>query len=148
MKRRSPTTETSPRPRLSSLSRRRFCGPALIALVVLTLLSPGLVPGLSSQSKNEKPYALIFGTVWGPDSQPAYGIRIKIRRERDKKAKWELSSDHRGEFAQRVPAGKEDYIVSADLKGVTSGGKPLHADEVKVHIDNDERADIGVHLTE
>jgi hypothetical protein len=36
-----------------------------------------------------------------------------------------------------------------DLKGVkTADGKPLRAEEVKVHIDNDERTDIGVHLTE
>lgn len=111
-------------------------------------------PRLSSANifadgSHDKPYALIFGTVWGPDNRPAYGIKIKIRRESDKKARWEVSSDHRGEFAQRVPVGKEDYVVWAELRGVSSNdGKPLHADEVKVHIDNDERADIGVHLTE
>jgi hypothetical protein len=33
------------------------------------------------------------------------------------KARWELYSNHTGEFAQRVPAGKADYVVWADLKG-------------------------------
>ena len=129
-------------------------GAVRIAFVLLFLL-PGfsrcLVAGsvFGAESKHEKPYALIFGTVWEPDSRPMYGVKVRIRRESDKKARWEVSSDHNGEFAQRVPAGKQDYVVWADLKGVTSAaGKPLHAEEVKVHIDNDERDDIGVHLTE
>jgi hypothetical protein len=73
---------------------------------------------------------------------------VKIRRSHDKKAKWELSSDHHGEFAQRVPAGEADYVVWADLKGVkTTDGKRLRlVQEVPVHVDNDERVDIGLHL--
>jgi hypothetical protein len=98
--------------------------------------------------KPEKPYALIFGTVWDPSKRAAYGIKINIRSENETKARWKLTSDRRGEFAQRVPAGRHDYVVWADLKGVkTADGKPLHADEVHVHIDNDERTDISVHLT-
>jgi len=47
-----------------------------------------------------------------------------------------------------VPPGPADYLVSADLKGYKSpSGKELHQDaEVKVHIDNDEREDTGLHL--
>jgi len=130
-------------------------GAVRIALVLLFLLSLGFSPRLpagsvfAAHSKHDQPYALIFGTVWGPNSRPMYGIKIKIRRESDTKARWEVVSDHSGEFAQRVPPGKQDYVVWADLKGVASAaGKPFHAEEVKVHIDNDERADIGVHLTE
>ena len=101
----------------------------------------------SSDNKHEKPYAVIFGTVWGPDNHPLYGIKIKIRREDDKKARWELFSDHSGEFAQRVPAGKQDYVVWADLKDRKSAnGDPLHGEEVKVHVDADERVDTGLHL--
>lgn len=125
------------------------------ALVFLFVLGQAFSPRLLRTSafaldhKHEKPYALIFGTVWGPDSRPMYGVKIRIRRENENKARWELSTDHSGEFAQRVPAGKQDYVVWADPKGVTSAaGKPMHAEEVNVHIDNDERADIGVHLTE
>ena len=68
------------------------------------------------QVKPGQPYALIFGTVWGPDNHPAYGITVRIRRSTDKpkKVRWELYSDHHGEFAQRVPAGEADYIVTAD----------------------------------
>jgi hypothetical protein len=98
--------------------------------------------------KPDQPYALIFGTVWGPDDRPVYGVPVKIRRADQKKAHWELYSDHSGEFAQRVPPGPADYLVWADLKGFKSAsGKELHQDgEVKVHVDNDERQDIGLHL--
>ena len=105
-------------------------------------------PLLAADKSEDKPYALIFGTVWGPDNRPVYGIPVKIRRAKDKKPKWEVYSDHHGEFAQRVPAGESDYILSADLKHVKSpDGKPLHAPDVTVHIYNDEREDTGVHLT-
>ena len=79
-----------------------------------------------------------------------YGVRVKVRRTQDKKAKWELYSDHNGEVAFRVPAGQADYVVWTDLKGFkSSSGKPLRpGTEVTVHIQNDERADIGLHLTQ
>jgi hypothetical protein len=103
----------------------------------------------SPQKKGyEKPYALIFGTVWGPGDRPLYGVKVKIRRADQKKAKWELVSDHNGEFAQRLPTGGADYLVWADVKAYKSmTGKELKQDqEVRVHIENDERADIGLHL--
>jgi hypothetical protein len=149
--RRSLRTATTPSRNLPMAPPRRF--PRLVPLflvlfsVCMFLLSSP--PVAASGASPAKPYALIFGTVWDPDNRPAYGIRINIRRESDKKARWELTSDHRGEFAQRVPAGRQDYVIWVDLKGVkTAAGKPLHAGELKVHIDNDERTDIGVHLTE
>jgi hypothetical protein len=101
----------------------------------------------SNQTTDEKPYALIFGTVWGPDDHPVYGVKVKIRRADAKKPRWEVYSNHSGEFAQRVPAGKADYMIEAELKGVKSvDGKPLHAEAVTVHVDNDERVDTSVHL--
>jgi hypothetical protein len=101
----------------------------------------------SGDGKHEKPYAVIFGTVWGPDDHPLYGVKIKLRRENEKKARWELYSDHNGEFAIRVPAGKQDYLLRADLDGGKShDGKQLQGAEVKVHVDGDERVDTGLHL--
>ena len=95
-----------------------------------------------------KPYALIFGTVWSPDNRPLYGVKIKIRRADQKKARWELYSDRNGEFAQRLPPGRADYLVLPDLKGYNPPvGKQLQpGEEVKVHIEGDERVDIGLHL--
>jgi len=117
-----------------------------VALMVLAaaILASHPTPALAWKSAKEKPYALIFGTVYGPDNRGAYGVRVKIRPANGEKAKWELTSDHRGEFAQRVPAGQADYVVWADVK--TRKGAP--PPEAKVHIQNDEREDVGLHLTE
>ncbi len=96
--------------------------PPLLALLLAALLSAHLPQALAQ----------------------AYGVKVKIRRANEKKAKWELYSDHHGEFAQRVPAGEADYIVWADVKTAKGSSPP----EVKVHVINDERQDIGLHLTE
>jgi hypothetical protein len=103
----------------------------------------------SKDKDKEKPYAVIVGTVWGPDDRPVYGIPVLIRRAKDKKPKWQVYSDHHGEFAQRLPAGESDYILTADLKHVkTADGKPLRlAQEVSVHVYGEEREDVGLHLT-
>jgi hypothetical protein len=136
---------------LASLDCR--CILPLVALLIFILGLSGYIPARAAtpptEEKYEKPYALIFGTVWGPDNRPVYGVKVKIRRADQKKPKWEQYSNHTGEFAQRVPAGRADYVVWADLKGFKSPEyKSLHAGtEVTVHIQNDERADIGVHLT-
>ncbi len=89
-----------------------------------------------------KEYALIYGTVWGPDDRPAAGVPITIRRSADQKPKWKLVSDRRGEFAQRVPAGHDDYVVQADIKVPKGETKP----EITVKIDNNEREDVALHL--
>lgn len=93
-----------------------------------------------------KPYALIFGTVYGPDDRPVYGAKVQIRRADGKKVKGgeELMSDRRGEFALRVAAESADYVVRAAAKA----GKHKLSAETKVHITFDERIDIGLHLTE
>ena len=143
------TTVIHPNLRRDQICARLFClGFLLIVLLLPSFSSP---KGLSAAPKSkDKPYALIAGTVWGPDDRPVYGVTVKIRRAKDKatKARWQLYSDHMGEFAQRVPPGESDYIIWADLKGFKpSDGKPLHlVQPVTVHIYNDEREDTGLHL--
>jgi len=112
-----------------------------LAGVLVLLLAASLQPA-AARPKEEKPYALIFCTVWAPDGRPAWGVKVKVRRSDQKKPKWEGVSDRRGEFALRVPAGEADYIITADLD--TKGPKP----ETKVHVINDERVDVSLHLTE
>jgi hypothetical protein len=141
-----------PLPRPSEFHSRAACRMAFLGLCVSAILGLGrsvTAAGafLPADNKHEKPYAVIFGTVWGPDDHPVYGVKIKIRRENEKKPRWELYSDHNGEFAQRVPAGKQDYVIWADLKGhKSSNGDQLQGEEVKVHVDADERVDTGLHL--
>lgn len=133
-----------------SRSSRLYLRVSGFLLVLLLLPSFSLQESLhAAQRSNDQPYALIAGTVWGPDDRPVYGVAVKIRRAKDKKPKWEVTSDHHGEFAQRVPPGEGDYILTADVKHLKSAdGRPLHlVQDVTVHVYKDEREDTGLHLT-
>jgi hypothetical protein len=147
-RRRKAKTVITPRP--GQRSATFSCFGLLLSLTLLLSPGPPLQASNTKHGKPDKPYALIFGTVWGPDDLPVYGVTVRIRRAKDKprKVRWELYSDHHGEFAQRVPAGETDYILSADLKGFKpADGKPLHlVQEVTVHVYGDEREDTGLHL--
>lgn len=124
--------------------------------VLLSILFPLLATGdalgspalqsspQSTSKKSSKDYALIFGTVWGPDSHPVPGVPIRMRRASEKKFRWELVSNSTGEFAQRVPVGTQDYVIEADIKTPKGTPKP----QIKVHVDDNERQDVGIHLTE
>jgi hypothetical protein len=127
--------------------------PRAVAMLLLVVLGVSAAQPVFAQSsagnkKPEKPYALIYGTVFDAAGRTVYGVRVKIRRASDKKARWELYSDHSGEFAQRVPPGPGEYVIWADLKGYKPlDGKTLEAGpEVTLHIEFDERANVGLHL--
>jgi hypothetical protein len=107
------------------------------------LVSAPLKPSAQTPT-GKQDYALIFGTVWGPDSRPVSGVPIRIRRASEKRFRWELISNRSGEFAQRVPVGEQDYVIQADTK--TPKGTPKA--ETTVHIDANERRDVGIHLKE
>lgn len=141
------------RKRLKTATTRSYRYPSAVffrasTLACLTLFLTLNNP-LHGREKSQPPdYALIFGTVWGPDDRPVYGVEVKIRVAGEKKARWKVSSNHLGEFEQRVPVGKQDYLLWADLKGYKNPAyKHLQAGpEVTVHIENDERVDTGMHL--
>lgn len=118
---------------------------AIVAVALLCLVL-GANPGFAKDKKplHTKDYALIYGTVWSAQQRPVPGVVIKIRRADEKKARWELVSDRSGEFAQRVPAGKADYVIWTEIKTRKGKQKP----EVTAHVENDERVDVGLHLTE
>jgi hypothetical protein len=113
------------------------------ALLLCALFAAAATPMSAGDKKLDPraPYALIFGTVYGPDNRPARGVKIKIKREGGKKTA-ELYSDGRGEFAPHFPTGKKEYTVWADLKDKQAAQKT----QVKVHVENDERQDLTLHL--
>lgn len=110
----------------------------------------------ADKKKAEHSYGLIFGTAYGPDDRPLYGVKITIHPQSKKHPNWELTSDHRGEFAQRVPPGPADYLVKgeAEYAPLGSDGKPQLSKkkklrgETRVHIEGEMRQDIGLHLAE
>ena len=119
-------------------------------LSALLLFCAAIIPihSIAHAREHPKDYALIFGTVWGPDDHPVPGATVKIRRSGDQKARWETYSNRRGEFEQRLPVGTQDYVIWVDLKhSKLLKNKHLQpGDPVTVHIDNNERADTGLHL--
>lgn len=119
-------------------SPRRIAGLAVALALVFSATAGG-----AQRLDPKQPYALIFGTVYGPDNFPAANVLIKIRRADQKRPKWELVSDRRGEFAQRFPAGAADYIITTHVDKKYG----IENKEVNVHIDNDERQDVALHLT-
>lgn len=127
-----------------------------IAVFVLSALAQPSVNNNTEKQKAEKPYALIFGTAYGPDDRPFYGAKVTIHPLVKKHPSWQLISDHRGEFAQRIPPGPGDYLIhaEAEVSFQDPDGKPQKTKnkklrgETKVHVDNEERLDISLHLTE
>ncbi len=128
---------------------------ACLAIIVFAALCQ---PAAASKDKpqKEKPYALIFGTAFGPNDRPLYGVKITIQPQKKKHPSWDLMSDHRGEFAQRVPPGPGDYVIHGEAQYAPAGedGKPQLSKkkrlkgDTKVHVENEERLDISLHLTE
>ena len=95
-----------------------------------------------SRSHLHDDYAVLSGTLFDASERPVYGVKISIRRADQKKPKWEVMSNHSGEFAQRVPAGEADYIVTAEVKTPKGQPKPSRT----VHVDKDEIKDFSLHL--
>ena len=136
------------RPKTATI-RKRFQSYTCV-LVLLSCFFLLTSNAASEDHKSPKPVktALIFGTVWGPDDRPLPGIVVKIRKAGEKKARWQVQSNHRGEFDQEVPSGKQDYVLWAETKGVKllNGRHLPPSPEVTVHIESNERADTGLHL--
>ena len=133
----------------------RAAAVALASLLFCGASFAGSDKNAKKDDKNKDNYGLIFGTAYGPDDRPLYGVRIIIHPAGKKHPNWELTSDHRGEFAQRVPPGPGDYEVRGTIDVIpVENGKPRKSKrkhlqgEAKVHIDDQERRDFGLHLSE
>lgn len=130
-------------------------GTALVLALLFTLIAatePARAAALPRDKRAEQSHdGLIFGTVWNAKDQPVYGVRVKIRRAADKKARWQVYSNHVGEFEQLVPAGK--YVVWADVKRPKKAKRDDQSNhwsppQVTVQVQNDVRVDVWLHLTE
>jgi hypothetical protein len=115
----------------------------------------GKKPPADAKAAKQKDYGVMFGTAYGPDDRPMYGVHVSIHPIGKKHPSWELYSDHRGEFSQRVPPAPADYLVTGVVEIVPlEGGKPHGSKKVrlkgetKVHIEGTEWHDFSLHLNE
>ena len=100
-------------------------------------------PGFAADKKGQQPYALIAGTVFlGGFAFPGSEITLtSIPNESSKlKVKKQTAmSDHRGEFAFRVPAAPLQYTLTVKAKGYATQQK-------SVEIQGEERVDVTFSL--
>jgi len=94
---------------------RRIQLTASILLVALLVGALGLELGAEKKKKPE-PYALLLGTTFTSEGVSLPGIPIAVTRTGDKKPKWRVTSDARGEFAVRLPTGHAVYEVATESK--------------------------------
>jgi hypothetical protein len=69
---------------------------------------------------------LVIGTVFTDKSYALPGARIRVRRDGEKKFRWETYTNSRGEFALRVPQGGE-YEIVVLAKGFADQSNPVSA---------------------
>ena len=124
----------------------RWVSITVVAVLFAALLAnpTALLSAPFASDKHQAPYALIYATVWGKGAETVYGVKVQLRRAGNKKVIAEQTSNHTGEVAFRVPAGKQDYTLTADVKLSKDKAKP----EATAHVENDERVEVSLHLTE
>jgi len=69
---------------------------------------------------------LVRGTVFNEKALSFPEVELRLRKEGEKKYKWETYTNSRGEFAVRVPQGAS-YEVLAHVKGFADQTKTVEA---------------------
>lgn len=128
---------------------------AIVTGIVYASFAPVLVHTVTAVAADDKQkhFGVLFGTAYGPDNRPIYGVKVTIHPKGKKHPSWELYSDHHGEFAQHVPSGPADYVASGVIEVVSiENGKPQKSrkkrltGEAKIHIAGEEWHDFSLHL--
>ena len=70
----------------------------------------------SNGKKKSLPAYVILGTVFNEKALSYPNARVQIRRESEKRFRWETYTNSRGEFAVRVPEGQEYEVVVKEKK--------------------------------
>ena len=69
---------------------------------------------------------LIRGTVFQPSGRAFPAVKLRVRRESEKKFRWQTFTNSRGEFAVRVPQGLQ-YEVAVAAKGFAEQSRQIDA---------------------
>jgi hypothetical protein len=71
---------------------------------------------------------VIFATVFTDRGFALPGARVRVRREVEKKFRWEATSDRQGELGIRVPQGAE-YELTVEARGFKPQTRKVDARE-------------------
>jgi hypothetical protein len=89
--------------------------------------TPTAAPAKSSSKKYSHVHDfLIRGTVFNEKALAFPGAQLRIRREGEKKFRWESLTNSRGEFAVRVPQGS-NYEMVVRAKGFLEQTRTVEA---------------------
>jgi hypothetical protein len=110
------------------------CMRLLIAFLVLPMLagSARAVPGPAeagaapAQAGSHAHDFVIFATVFTEKGFALPGAKVRVRREDEKKFRWDAMSDRRGELGIRVPQGAE-YELTIEARGFKSQARKIDA---------------------
>jgi hypothetical protein len=121
----NPARVLLPHPRLISTVSPRIAlshEARLGCIVVLVLLvctssffSPAAAVGRPQTGAHAHDF-VIFATVFTDRGFALPGARVRVRREDEKKFRWEAMSDRQGELGIRVPQGAE-YQLTVEARG-------------------------------
>jgi len=104
-----------------------------IFLALLLPLAASFCAAQGKPAKQPPPFAVIAGTVFRDPGFAQRGATVVLTaKAAPKKTLDQLVSDSNGEFAFRVPAGPNTYVVTASLKGFTTARQ-------EIEISGDER---------
>ena len=85
-------------------------------ILLAALLATMAGPAAADKKKLPEPHALLLGTTFTDEGLSLPGIPVTVTRKGEKKPKWRATSDSRGEFALRLPAGHKVYEVATQSK--------------------------------
>jgi len=88
---------------------------ASVLLMAVLAAAAHLVAAAAKKTQPE-PHALLLGTTFTAEGLSLPAIPVTVTRKGDKKPKWRVTSDARGEFAVRLPAGRAVYEVATESK--------------------------------
>ena len=95
------------------------------------LASPAQDSSSKADKSNRKQYShlhdfLIRGTVFNEKALSFPDVELRLRKEGEKKYRWETYTNSRGEFAVRVPQGS-NYEILVHVKGFKDQTKTVEA---------------------
>jgi len=101
---------------------------ALLGVVCLvgSAAAFGPVAGAQSSSRPHTNDFLIFATVFNDRGFALFGAQARVRREEDKKFRWDATSDHQGELAIRVPQDA-NYEITIQARGFQTQTRKIDA---------------------
>jgi len=114
---------------------------AILLLIVATRMERSLLGTPKEKDKQPQPFALLVGTCFDENgfSLPGAEVIIQLMPSESGTKKWERFSSPRGEFAVRLPAGKNSFKVTASKNGFQPAEKT-------VSFEGEERLDLMLHL--